>query len=148
MYPAEKMNLSLEDQHANRICINFLGQDLLVQALWESEEGIQARVWPRLLVVIHIPQQGRKHSAAGRAGGAGPHFPAPRLHPWHCHTAPSCALGAPELSTWAHIWCPHAAHHGGGCPGSPVVLLLSWSITILTTPIMLRNVPSALRAGM
>lgn len=87
MYPAEKVSLSLEEQHANRICINFLGQELLVQAVWGSEEGDEARVWPRLLAVTHIPRLGGKHSAAGRAGGAVPHFPAPTLHPWLCHAA-------------------------------------------------------------
>lgn len=41
-----------------------------MQALWESEEGIQARVWPRR---CHPrPTGGGKHSAAGRAELLGP----------------------------------------------------------------------------
>lgn len=136
MYPAEKVSLSLEEQHANGIWINFLGQDLLVQAVWGSEEGGEARVWPGLLAVTHVPRLGGQHGAAGRAGGAVPHSPAPTLHPWLCHTAPFVPWVPLSFLSVHTFGVPMWHTTGGGCPGSPAVLLLPRSITIITAQII------------
>lgn len=125
----------------------FLGQDPLVQAPWESEEGNQARIWPRLLVITCLAWLGRGRvvlpaelevvCCTSRYPRCTPGFVTRPLCVWQ---VPLCFLpmrrfGVPTL----HVT-------SADCPGSPAALLLPQSIALITTCIVFGNVRLVLRA--
>lgn len=102
---------------ADRIWINLVGQDPLVQAPRESEERNQARIWPRPLVITSHGQEGEERCCIRAASGV-PHFQAATLHPWFCHTASPCAVGGSVLLPVRRFCVPMLHVTSTGCLGS------------------------------
>lgn len=132
---------------ADRIWINFLGQDPLVQAPWDSEEGNQARIWPRPLVITHLPWLGGGRAVLpAELEVACPTSRHPRCTPGFV-TQPLCVRRVPLCFLPVHRFCvPTLRVTGACCPDSPATLLLPQNIALITTCVLFGNVRSAFRA--
>lgn len=111
---------------------------------WESEEGNQARIWPRPLIITNLPWLGWRRAVLPAElevlcpTSKHPHgTPGFVTQPLHVQRVPLCFL-------LARRFCVSMLHvTGGGCPGSLAVLLLPQSIPVIMAQVMFGNVRSA-----